>query len=601
MKRARKKNSKRRNIIEEDMSLYNGAKESSDYEAEAFDGADEDFAVPEEAFAVTEESFAAEAEGVMPEAESFAEVTEPEDFAVPEEIFQTDRGAINADAGAGEAEGVSGEEEPFAAAAFSEGTEPDVVAAAETQHSEDYLKRKAMNKKKFEQKRRRKRIRTVCIAVFAVLFILAASILGMDFSGGDGDDFTTPVDVQTGKINVLLLGVDKDGERSDSIMLVSYDFDDHSINLLSVPRDTKMYVTDRGVTRKITEVHGMHDSAGKMYGASAVAEAVTALTGVPINYYLEFSFDALDNVMDILGPVEFDVPDIEGGGRGMNYDDGYQDLHIHLKPGPQELSGNQIQQFLRYRKSNNGTSDGSDISRVGRQQELLKAIIDQKIVDGGVGFIVKVPEIFKEIKSQIKTNFGVKDVIKYAGYLKDVSSENMNTYVLPGESAKTSGAWYFVYDKTATAELISTSFGYEVAAEELTNEISLTGKKTTGKTKQNEEKKQTTSGADNTSSGKSTSAVKDDTSSKKNSSAQSGKSKTEENTAQKSTAENTQKSTAAPAAENETKKSDAAEAKKEEQAESKPADNEKNDTAHETEENGADKKDADEDEAISLD
>ena len=151
-----------------------------------------------------------------------------------------------------------------------------------------------------------------------LLVVTATVILGLDFSGGDGEGFTTPVDTQTGKLNILLLGVDKDGERSDSIMLVSYDFDDHSINLLSVPRDTKMYVTDRDVTRKITEVHGMHNSAGKMYGAAAVAESVTSLTGIPINYYLEFSFDALDNVMDILGPVTFDVPDIEGGGKGMN-------------------------------------------------------------------------------------------------------------------------------------------------------------------------------------------------------------------------------------------------------------------------------------------
>ena len=381
-----------------------------------------------------------------------------------------------------------------------------------------------MNKKKFEQKRKRKRVRTVCIGVLLLLVVTATVILGLDFSGGDGEGFTTPVDTQTGKLNVLLLGVDKDGERSDSIMLVSYDFDDHSINLLSVPRDTKMYVTDRAVTRKITEVHGMHNSAGKMYGAAAVAESVTSLTGIPIHYYLDFSFDALDNVMDILGPVTFDVPDIEGGGKGMNYDDGYQDLHIHLKPGVQELSGNQIQQFLRYRKSNRGTTDGSDISRVGRQQELLKAIIDQKV---NLELIIKIPDIFKEMKTQLKTNFGLKDVIKYAGYLKDISSENMNTYVLPGESAKTSGAWYYICDMNATADLISTTFGYPVTVNQLTNEISLTGKKTSGKTTQSSEtKKNDTSNSGKTSSNKDSQG----SSSKKSSSGTSSKNTQDSNT-----------------------------------------------------------------------
>ncbi len=369
---------------------------------------------------------------------------------------------------------------PFSAPDFEEeDIEEDLPQKekVETPHTDELLQRKAMNKKKFEEKRRRRRRITVFTGLFLLILLAGTIILGLDFSGGSSHTFTTPVDTATGKLNILLLGVDKDGERSDSIMLASYDFDDHSINLLSVPRDTKMYVEDRGVTRKITEVHGMHNSSGKMYGAAAVAESVTALTGIPINYYLEFSFDAIDQVMDILGPVTFDVPDIEGKGRGMNYDDGYQNLHIHLKPGVQELSGNQIQQFLRYRKSNYGTSDGSDISRVGRQQELLKAIIDQKV---NLELIVKLPDIFKEIKSQIKTNFGLGDIIKYAVHLKNVSSENMTTYVLPGESGKTNGIWYYNSDLDQVATLVTDTFGYEVTPDELTNVINLTGKKAAG-------------------------------------------------------------------------------------------------------------------------
>ena len=435
--------------------------------------------------------------------ESAQEEENTEDFALPDNMLES----INDSAVTGhEYDSAPESEIPFSAEIFepSENTkEPEaenISGQAPVPHSEDFLKRKAMNKKKFEKKRKKRRIITVCTGVFLLLIAACTIILGFDFSGNDLDNSMAPVDTETGKLNVLLLGVDKDGERSDSIMLVSYSFDDHSIKLLSVPRDTRMYVTDREVTRKITEVHGMHNSAGKMYGAAAVAESVTSLTGIPINYYVEFSFDALDNIMDILGPVTFDVPDIEGGGRGMNYDDGYQDLHIHLKPGLQELSGNQIQQFLRYRKSNYGTSDGSDISRVARQQELLKAIIDQKV---NLELIVKIPDLFKEIKSQLKTNFGVSDVIKYAGHLKNISSENMHTYVLPGESALTGGAWYYVCDLDATAELVTNTFGYPVTSDELSNEISLTGKKPSGSSGKSSSSSSKSSGSSNKSSGSS--------------------------------------------------------------------------------------------------
>lgn len=532
MKRARNKRFNRKNNIEEEtLQRYTAQEDSSAYAAD--DSEPNDFALPDEVFSSGNQG--TDSVPVHTDFENTASETEPDDFAVTDNAFAADITSEPSDF-----ENTAEEEIPFAAGAFAGDItqqEPGAEKPQQVHHSEDYLKRKAMNKKKFEQKRKRKRVRTICIGVLLLLVVTATVILGLDFSGGDGEGFTTPVDTQTGKLNVLLLGVDKDGERSDSIMLVSYDFDDHSINLLSVPRDTKMYVTDRAVTRKITEVHGMHNSAGKMYGAAAVAESVTSLTGIPINYYLEFSFDALDNVMDILGPVTFDVPDIEGGGKGMNYDDGYQDLHIHLKPGVQELSGNQIQQFLRYRKSNRGTTDGSDISRVGRQQELLKAIIDQKV---NLELIIKIPDIFKEMKTQLKTNFGLKDVIKYAGYLKDISSENMNTYVLPGESAKTSGAWYYICDMNATADLISTTFGYPVTVDQLTNEISLTGKKTSGKTTQSSEtKKNDTSNSGKTSSNKDSQG----SSSKKSSSGTSSSKNTQDNNTTKNTSTNQTEST----------------------------------------------------------
>lgn len=463
MKRARNRKNKERKIY--NIEEYYNQHEEQDIVNE--DTEPNDFAVPEDSFGNS--SYDTLPDNEIPFSQGIFDL--PDDFETPEEAEETE--IVNDFEESEEVEEAELQENVLEPEPVKEDTQPAVV------HSDEYLRRKAINRKKYEQKMKRRRTTTICVSVFLILVIGLFAVLGMDFSGsGTGDGFMVPVDTSTGKLNILLLGVDKEGERSDSIMLVSYDFDEHYINLLSVPRDTKMYVTDRSVTRKITEVHGMHNSAGKMYGAAAVAESVTNLTGIPINYYLEFSFDALDNVMDILGPVEFDVPDLEGKGRGMNYDDPYQDLHIHLKPGLQKLSGNQIQQFLRYRKSNYGTSDGSDISRVARQQDLLKAIIDQKV---NLELIVKLPEIFKEVKSQLKTNFTVKDIIKYTTHLKNISSENMTTYVLPGESKHTGGAWYYICDFTKTAELITNTFGYTVTAEELSNEINLTGKTPAGK------------------------------------------------------------------------------------------------------------------------
>lgn len=324
---------------------------------------------------------------------------------------------------------------------------------------------KPAKKKKSKKSSRKKKLLIVLGVIFALFFIY----MGFGhFTDDSPNGALQPVDTVNGRLNVLLLGVDEAGLRTDAIMLASYDFPTKQIALLSVPRDTKFYVKDRDVTRKINEIHAMHDSKNNLLGAMGSIKAVTALTNIPIHYYLEFSFDAIDELADTIGPITFDVPDIEGNGKGMNYEDPAQDLYIHLKPGVQELSGNQVQQFLRYRKSNSGTTDGSDTSRVARQQEFLKAAADQKL---NIGLIPKIPGIYSKLKKEIKTNFSAGEMVKYAKYIIDADLESIQTYQLPGTDKRLSKGWYFVCDLEETAELINEVFGVDTS--DITTEITV--------------------------------------------------------------------------------------------------------------------------------
>lgn len=333
-----------------------------------------------------------------------------------------------------------------------------------TSGSKVSTKKTARNKKKLSKTKKRKRAVLIVLLVLLSVFLI---LMGIGWGPGTDGGALVPVDMDLGKLNVLLLGVDKEGLRTDAMMLVSYDLNERQANLLSIPRDTRINVEDRDAIRKINEIHAMHDENNEMIGVEGSIAAVTALTSIPVHYYIEFNFDAIDDLSNAIGPIEFDVPDVEGRGRGMNYDDPYQDLHIHLKPGLQELVGNEVQQFLRYRKSNSDTSDGSDTSRVERQQAFLKAAIDQKV---NFGLIEKIPGIYKALAKNIKTNFTLSDMVKYAKYLDGLTSEKMHTYSLPGESKRLSAGWYFVCDFEETAELVK-SFGYEPG--ELTNVINI--------------------------------------------------------------------------------------------------------------------------------
>lgn len=300
----------------------------------------------------------------------------------------------------------------------------------------------------------------------AVIIAVAAVCMGIDFSGLNNEeavDNTSTVEAADGKINVLLMGVDVDGLRTDAIMLASFDTETKEVNMLSIPRDTKMYIGNR--YQKINAAHAFVDESGEIGGATATCEAVTRITGIPINYYVDFSFDAVAHVIDELGPIEFTIPDLYGDGVGMVYDDPVQSLHINLPPGDYQLNGQQAVWLMRYRHGNVNPSTGvfkgyvnGDSDRVEMQQKFLKAVVDQKV---NASLILKIPSIFKDISSEIKTNFTVSEVIKYSKYLADFSSVNIHSYSLPGEYSSDSAngdVWIPNMDEIRT--MVQDVFGY---------------------------------------------------------------------------------------------------------------------------------------------
>lgn len=300
----------------------------------------------------------------------------------------------------------------------------------------------------------------------AVIIAVTAVCMGIDFSGSNNEeavDNTSTVEAADGKINVLLMGVDVDGLRTDAIMLASFDTETKEVNMLSIPRDTKMYIGNR--YQKINAAHAFVDESGEIGGATATCEAVTRITGIPINYYVDFSFDAVAHVIDELGPIEFTIPDLYGDGVGMVYDDPVQSLHINLPPGDYQLNGQQAVWLMRYRHGNVDPSTGvfkgyvnGDSDRVEMQQKFLKAVVDQKV---NASLILKIPSIFKEISSEIKTNFTVSEVIKYSKYLADFSSVNIHSYSLPGEYGSDSAngdVWIPNMDEIRT--MVQDVFGY---------------------------------------------------------------------------------------------------------------------------------------------
>ena len=243
-------------------------------------------------------------------------------------------------------------------------------------------------------------------------------------------------------VNLLVLGLDDEEVRSDVILLLNYSPTAGKINILSIARDTRVYVKGRAV--KINALISMG-------GERMVVDRVQKLTGLPVHYYLTLDFTGFREIIDALDGVEFDIP------FDMDYDDPDQNLHIHLRRGHQVLDGRKAEQLVRYRKGNRraeGYEDG-DIGRIKMQQEFLKAVIRQK---AKLKYLTRADDVYFILREYLVTNMGIGDIRHYAGYLGNIKADDISTYTILGDTVYRDSTWYFIYDSKKTQQLINDKF-----------------------------------------------------------------------------------------------------------------------------------------------
>jgi LCP family protein required for cell wall assembly len=243
------------------------------------------------------------------------------------------------------------------------------------------------------------------------------------------------------RLNILLIGAD--GGRSDTMMVMSVGLSDKSIRLLSVPRDTYYHLEgyDAYDQRKLNAVYGHGEEKG---GAKGVNKAVADITHLSIPYYVEVNYDAVMEIVDLVGGVEYDVP------FDMNYDDPYAKppLHIHLKKGQQVLDGEKAIQFLRWRK-NNGTEGTGDIDRMKRQQDFMMAAARK-------AFGLKLPKVIKAAYENVNTNLGVQEMLFIGTKMLGTDLSKIEKHTLPGKLDMKKGYSYLVPDDEAIKTLMLT-------------------------------------------------------------------------------------------------------------------------------------------------
>lgn len=252
------------------------------------------------------------------------------------------------------------------------------------------------------------------------------------------------------KTNVLLVGVDKDGYRTDTMMVATYNVDTKQITVMQLPRDT--YVPNNG--RRDKKLNSAYFT-----GIDQLKKEVKLSYGMEIHKYVEVDIDAFKMLIDAIGGVEMDVP------INMIYDDPTQDLHIYLKKGLQVLDGEKAEQFVRFRKNNDGSGyPRGDLQRMEAQQAFITATVKQIVGGDGLKNINKLIKIALE---NVNTDMSFNEIYDYCSVVM-ASEQEIEFMEAPGVSRMLSGGSYFIVDYDAAKEIAKTKF---YSTEEILDEM----------------------------------------------------------------------------------------------------------------------------------
>ncbi len=241
------------------------------------------------------------------------------------------------------------------------------------------------------------------------------------------------------RLRIVLVGAD-DREvrgRSDTLMVLQISPPTQRALILSIPRDLRAEIPGHG-EQKIN--HAYHFG-----GVKLTRRTVEHLLGVPTDGYVKINIDGFVKAVDTLGGVNLDVEDVEGQGRGMNYDCPQDGLVIHLKPGYQHLTGYKAMGYVRYRLSNIPGKGGTDFDRAKRQQKLIKAMIAQKLRVTKLGALYQAG---REVYSCVQTNLSWRELLDLARFMRDLQPGALKSLTLPGDDRRIGGVYYYVLDES---------------------------------------------------------------------------------------------------------------------------------------------------------
>lgn len=234
---------------------------------------------------------------------------------------------------------------------------------------------------------------------------------------------------------MLLLGSDARandasmGARADTSIVVRVDPKTNTATLVSIPRDTMIYIDGSGPYK--------FNAAYSFRGTAGAIEAASKLLNVPISHYAEVNFENLVDLVDAVGGVEVDVP-----ARINDSDAG----DVTIEKGLQTLDGEAALVFARSRAYVDG-----DFTRTSNQRLLIEALLN-KVLSLPVE---QMPGAIQSAAKCVTTDLSLTELLGLATEFVDDDGElTIYSAMVPSTTSMVDGVSYVVTDESGLKKMM---------------------------------------------------------------------------------------------------------------------------------------------------
>ncbi|RKS04583.1 LytR family transcriptional attenuator [Nocardiopsis sp. Huas11] len=281
------------------------------------------------------------------------------------------------------------------------------------------------------------------IACVATALAIIASLGGYTWYQGiignittaqvDTDQWDRPTSVE-GVMNILIIGSDvrsgenaeygdAEGERPDTMLIASVNVDSGAATLVNLPRDLVVDLPGCDPVEGyegLSPQSGMLNSAMTFGGVGCQWATVEQVTGVHLDHFVMMDFGGFKNIVDAIGGVEMCVPEPVVDPKA----------HLELEAGLQTLNG---EDSLGYVRSRYGQGDGSDLSRIERQQEFMGAMLRQVLSSEVMASPLTVTDFLGAVTDSITTDedLTIDTMADIAISMREVDLERVQFVTVP--------------------------------------------------------------------------------------------------------------------------------------------------------------------------